>query len=256
MIHIRSKREIDLIRNSCRIVVEAFKKAEAMIAPGVRTIDIDREVEAFIRSKGARPAFKGYDGFPKSCCISVNEEVVHGIPGDRVLHEGDIVSVDIGVECEGFFGDSAATYAVGEVSREKRRLMEVTRRALEEGVRMAVSGNRLSDISHAIQTVVEDAGFSVVRDLVGHGIGRELHEPPQIPNYGAPNSGPRLRPGMVLAIEPMVNMGTYKVKTKRDKWTVVTKDGLPSAHYEHTVVVTEDGPDILTMSIYGERTAH
>jgi len=251
MIHIRSKREIELIRNSCRIVVETFRMVRGLIRPGVRTIEIDREVEKFITSKGARPAFKGYNGFPGSCCISVNEEVVHGIPGDRTLREGDIVSVDIGVECEGFFGDSAVTYAVGEIASDKRRLMEVTLDSLNEGVKKAVPQNRLSDISHTIQRIVEGAGYSVVRDLVGHGIGRQLHEEPQIPNYGSPNSGPRLRPGMVLAIEPMVNMGTYKVKTKRDKWTVVTKDGSPSAHFEHTVVVTENGPDILTLNVLG-----
>ncbi|RMF58989.1 MAG: type I methionyl aminopeptidase [Calditrichaeota bacterium] len=246
MIHIRSKREIELIRHSCRIVVEALDMVGELIEPGVKTSFLDQEIERFIRSRGARPAFKGYNGFPASSCISVDDEVVHGIPGDRVLKEGEIVSVDIGVECEGFFGDAARTYAVGRISEEKQRLLDVTWNSLAEGLQWARAGERLSNISHTIQTIVESANFSVVRELVGHGIGRKLHEDPQIPNYGAPNSGPRLRAGMVLAIEPMVNLGTYRVKTKADQWTVVTEDGLPSAHYEHTVAVTENGPEILT----------
>ncbi|MFQ5863639.1 MAG: type I methionyl aminopeptidase [bacterium] len=249
MIHIRSRREIELIRNSCQIVVDAFKIVERLIRPGIETKIIDNEVEKFICSKGAKPAFKGYRGFPASSCISVESEVVHGIPGKRILREGEIVSVDIGVECEGFFGDGAKTYAVGEISAEKKRLMKVTLEALDVGVLQARTGKRLSDISHAIQSIVEAANYSVVRDLVGHGIGRKLHEDPQIPNYGSPNSGPRLRPGMVLAIEPMVNMGGYKVDTTSDQWTVVTTDGLPSAHFEHTVVVTHDGPEILTKDL-------
>lgn len=246
MIHIRSEREIELIRNSCKIVVEALEIVGNLIKPGLETAVIDREIEKFVVSRGARPAFRNYRGFPANCCVSVEDEVVHGIPGKRILKEGDIVSVDIGVECEGFFGDSANTYAVGEISKEKKRLMNVTCDSLEAGVKQAVLGKRLSDISHAVQTVVENAGFSVVRDLVGHGIGRKLHEDPQIPNYGSPNSGPRLRRGMVLAIEPMVNLGNYRVKTRSDKWTVVTEDGSPSAHFEHTVVITGGGPEILT----------
>jgi methionyl aminopeptidase len=249
MIHIRSQREIELIRKSCEIVIEVFELVEQLIEPGIETRMIDREVEKFIISKGARPAFKGYNGFPASACISVEDEVVHGIPGRRALKEGEIVSVDIGVELEGFFGDSAKTFAVGKISSEKKRLMRVTLQALNQGVRQAKVGNRVSDISHTIQTIVESANFSVVRDLVGHGIGRKLHEEPQIPNYGSPNSGPRLRPGMVLAIEPMVNMGNYEVKTEPDNWTVVTSDGLPSAHFEHTVVVTNGEPEILTKSV-------
>lgn len=249
MIHIRSRREIELIRNSCQIVVEAFEIVESLIRPGIETKIIDNEVEKYIYSNGAKPAFKGYKGFPASSCISVENEVVHGIPGKRALKEGEIVSVDIGVECEGFFGDGAKTYAVGEISPEKKRLMKVTLEALNIGVIQARVGNRLSDISHAIQTTVEAADYSVVRDLVGHGIGRKLHEDPQIPNYGSPNSGPRLRPGMVLAIEPMVNMGDYKVNTTSDEWTIVTADGLPSAHFEHTVVVTNGGPEILTKGL-------
>ncbi len=249
MIHIRSKREIELIRNSCRIVVEAFKVAERFVKPGVMTSTIDSEVAKFIRSKGAQPAFKGYRGFPANICISVEDEVVHGIPGNRALKEGEIVSIDIGVECEGFFGDGAKTYAVGEISTEKKKLMRVTLQALNEGVKEARSGARLSNISHRIQTIVEAANFSVVRDLVGHGVGRKLHEDPQIPNYGSPNSGPRLRPGMVLAIEPMVNLGGFEVVTEEDNWTVATEDGFASAHFEHTVVVTEGEPDILTIGL-------
>ena len=246
MIHLRSKREIDLIRRSCEIVMEALGLAERLIEPGIETRVIDREIEKLIVSKGARPAFKGYRGFPASCCISVEDEVVHGIPGSRKLKEGEIVSIDIGVQFEGFYGDSAKTYAVGEISPEKKRLMDVTLEALRKGVKQARVGKRLSDISHTIQTIVEGANFSVVRDLVGHGVGRKLHEDPQIPNYGPPNTGPRLRPGMVLAVEPMVNMGDYKVITADDNWTVLTADGLPSAHFEYTIVVTENGPEILT----------
>lgn len=246
MIHIRSKREIELIRKSCDIVVKAFEVVDKLIEPGIETRIIDKEVEKFIVSKDARPAFKGYNGFPASCCISIEDEVVHGIPSKRKLKEGEIVSVDIGVECEGFFGDSAKTYEVGQISKERKRLMRVTLEALNKGVMQATTGKRLSDISYTIQVVVESANYSVVRDLVGHGIGRKLHEDPQIPNFGRPNQGPRLRPGMVLAVEPMVNMGGYKVKTSADNWTIVTEDGLPSAHFEYTVVVTNSEPEILT----------
>ncbi|MFQ5675014.1 MAG: type I methionyl aminopeptidase [bacterium] len=246
MIHIRSKHEIECIRRSCEIVLEAFEIVEKLIKPGVKTGFLDEEIEKFILSKGARPAFKGYRGFPASSCISVENEVVHGIPGTRRLREGEIVSVDIGVEYDGFFGDSAKTFAVGDISQEKRRLMTVTMEALREGVGQAISGGRLHDISHRIQTIVEDANYSVVRELVGHGIGKKLHEDPQIPNFGSRDSGPRLREGMVLAIEPMVNYGSYEVETLDDEWTVVTADGSPSAHFEHTVAVTSNGPEILT----------
>ncbi|MFQ5772814.1 MAG: type I methionyl aminopeptidase [bacterium] len=248
MIHIRSKREIECIRNSCKIVIEAFNIVENLIRPGITTALVDKEIEQFIDSKGAKAAFKGYNGFPASSCISVEDEVVHGIPGKRILKEGEIVSVDIGVEFEGFFGDGAKTFAVGQVTPEKKHLMEVTLYSLNEGLKQAKAGNRLSNISHRIQTIVENAHYSVVRELVGHGIGRKLHEDPQIPNFGTPNSGPRLRPGMVLAIEPMVNFGGYEVRTKSDNWTVVTEDGSPSAHFEHTIVVTNDEPEILTLN--------
>lgn len=249
MIHIRNRREIDLIRKSCEIVLEALDVAEEMIEPGIETRAIDDAIESLIRSRGARPAFKGYRGFPASSCISVEEEVVHGIPGKRRLKEGEIVSIDIGVEFEGFFGDSAKTFAVGAISPEKKRLMAVTLRALNEGVKRVIPGERLGSVSHTIQTIVEGANYSVVRELVGHGIGTKLHEDPQIPNYGKPKSGPRLRPGMVLAIEPMVNMGGFEVQTLLDNWTVVTADGLPSAHFEHTVAVTEEGHEILTQGL-------
>ncbi len=246
MIHIRSKREIELIRNSCRLVLAAFDFVEKLIEPGVETGFLDRQIEKFIKSKGARPAFKGYRGFPASSCISVEDEVVHGIPGKKILEDGEIVSIDIGVECEGFFGDSAKTFAVGEISPEKKRLMSITKQSLDEGVKEANCDARLSNISHRIQTIVEGANFSIVRELVGHGIGRKLHEDPQVPNFGPRNSGPRLREGMVLAIEPMVNFGDYEVETLNDKWTVVTADGSPSAHFEYTVAVSNNGPEILT----------
>ncbi|MCH8981301.1 type I methionyl aminopeptidase [candidate division KSB1 bacterium] len=246
MIHIRSQREIELIRNSCRVVLAAFDLVEKLIEPGVETGFLDRQIEKFIKSKGARPAFKGYRGFPASSCISVEDEVVHGIPGEKILKDGEIVSIDIGVECEGFFGDSAKTFAVGEISPEKKRLMSITKQSLDEGVKEIKPGVRLSNISHKIQTIVEDAKLSVVRDLVGHGIGTQLHEDPQIPNFGSRDLGPRLREGMVFAIEPMVNFGGFKVKLLKDKWTVVTKDGSPSAHFEYTVAVSNNGVEILT----------
>ncbi|MBN1481438.1 type I methionyl aminopeptidase [candidate division KSB1 bacterium] len=249
MINIRNAREIEQLRKSAQIVVEALKLIEARIQPGVKTGDLDLEIADFIYSKGARPAFKGFRGYPANSCISVDEQVVHGIPGPRLLKEGEIVSVDIGVELKGYYGDAAKTFKVGEVEPEKERLMQVTKESLELAVQAAVVGNRLSDIGHAVQTHVEAAGFSVVRDLVGHGLGTEMHEPPQIPNYGPPGKGPRLKPGMVFAIEPMVNMGSYEVYTEKDNWTVVTSDGKPSAHFEHDVVITNGKPEILTAGL-------
>jgi methionyl aminopeptidase len=249
MIAIRSPREIEHIKRSCRIVVEAFGVVEKLMKPRVRTSEVDSEVEEFILSRGARPAFKGFQGYPANICISIDNQVVHGIPGRRKLERGQIVSVDIGVELEGYYGDGAKTFPIGEVSEEKKRLMAVTRKALYEGIKAAQEGNRLSDISYAVQFTVEDAHFSVVRDLVGHGIGRMLHEDPQIPNFGKPHQGPRLRAGMVLAIEPMVNLGDYLVRTIDDDWTVETVDGLPSAHFEHTVVVNKGEPEILTYGL-------
>lgn len=246
MIIVKSEQEIEQIRSSCHIIVEAFKIVRQLIAPGISTKEIDREVEKYIKSRGGYPAFKGFKGYPASTCISIDNQVVHGIPGARRLEEGEIVSVDIGVELNNYFGDAARTFAVGMVSAEKTRLMEVTHQALYAGIEKAIEGNRISDISHAVQTTVEAAGYNVVRDLVGHGIGRELHEPPQIPNYGAANLGPRLKSGMVLAIEPMVNMGSWEVVVLKDQWTVVTRDGKPSAHYEHTIAVQAAQPLILS----------
>jgi len=217
------------------------------IKPGITTKELDQIVEDFLKSQNAIPTFKGYNGFPYSICASVNEEVVHGMPGDRKLKEGDIISVDIGATFEGYVGDSAKTFFVGEVDDEKRRLVEVTRQSFYEGIKFAKESCRLSDISHAIQEYVENAGFSVVRDYVGHGVGKNMHESPQIPNFGKPGKGPRLQQGMVLAIEPMINAGTYNVKVLDNDWTVVTLDGKPSAHYEHTIAITDGEPELLTV---------
>lgn len=246
MIIIKSDEEIELIKKSCEIIVEAFEIAQSIIKPGIATKDIDKEIESLILSRNAIPAFKGFNGFPASTCISVEDQVVHGIPGSRRLKEGEIVSVDIGVKYKGYYGDAARTFAVGEISEGKQRLLEVTRQALLNGIEQARQNNRISDISHAVQSTVEEAGYSVVRDLVGHGVGRRLHEPPQIPNYGVPNQGPRIKRGMVLAIEPMVNMGGFEVELERDKWTVHTKDRKPSAHFEHSVAITDNDPIILS----------
>lgn len=251
MIIIKSPREIELIRKSCRIVADTFEHISKIIRPGIATREIDKQVENYIRSRGAKPAFKGYRGFPASACISINDAVVHGIPSKEKLKVGQIVSVDIGVEYQNYFGDGARTFVIGAIPEKTRKLLNITKQALYKGIDVARVGNRLSDISHSIQTHVEQAGFSVVRDLVGHGVGRKLHEDPQIPNYGPPNKGPRLKPGMVLAIEPMVNMGGYEVFfDDDDKWTVRTVDGLPSAHFEHTVAITENGVDILTDGLF------
>ncbi len=231
---------------ACRIVAETLDLIEGMIERGIQTRELDLAAEAHIEGRGARPAFKGYRGYPATLCISVNDQVVHGIPGPLRLKEGDLVSVDVGVVCDGFYGDAAGSYLVGQGTDETRRLLQVTRDALEVGIGEAVPGKRVSDISHAIQTVVESNGFSVVRDFVGHGIGRSLHEDPQIPNYGDPGKGALLKPGMTLAIEPMVNAGGSGVRILADRWTAVTLDGRASAHFEHTVAVTENGPRILT----------
>lgn len=253
MIHIKSERELDHIRESCRLVVETFRVVEGLIAEGITTQEIDRTVDTFIKKSGGRPAFKGYRVgkavFPASSCISVEDEVVHGIPGRRKLQNGQIVSIDIGVEYQGYFGDGAKTFAVGRIDDLRVRLMRVTLESLYKGIAKAAKGNRVSDISNAIQIHAENAGFSVVRELVGHGTGRNLHEDPQIPNYGKPNTGPRLRTGMVLAIEPMINAGKEHVRTQHDEWTVIAKDGLPSAHFEHTVVVREGEAEILTKGL-------
>jgi methionyl aminopeptidase len=246
VITLKNEHQIDLMRKAGQIVAETHRLLSKMIAPGVTTQELDQAAEKFIRSRGALPAFKGYNGFPATICASINEEVVHGIPGLRKLENGDIISIDIGAVKNGYYGDSAATYPVGEVSEEKLRLISVTKEALMEGIKQGVIGNRLTDISHAIQLYVEGHGFSVVRDYVGHGIGQAMHEEPQVPNFGKPGHGPRLTKGMTLAVEPMVNIGTYKVRTLLDNWTVVTKDGQCSAHFEHTIAITEGGPEILT----------
>ncbi|MDQ7054028.1 MAG: type I methionyl aminopeptidase [candidate division KSB1 bacterium] len=259
MIHLRNEREIEAIRQSCAIVVETLRMVNEIIEEGMTTSDLDAEIETFIRKHNARPAFKGYQGFPASACISLNDEVVHGIPNRRRIKAGDLVKVDVGVEKDGYFGDAAMTYVIGAIDDEAQRLLRVTHEALMLGIDKTRYGNRLSDISHAIQQHVERAGFSVVRQLVGHGIGKKLHEDPQVPNYGKPGRGPRLRPGMVLAIEPMVNAGTYDVVTDDDGWTVRSADGSLSAHFEHTVVIRKDGPEILTEGleqIYGEKRTH
>ncbi len=247
MIIIKSKREIEQLKKSSAIVAEVFEKIKKAIEPGVQTKELDRIAEDIIRSKGGIPAFKGYRGFPATVCISINEEVVHGIPGQRRLKEGDIVSIDVGVNLNGYFGDGAITLPVGEVDEIGKRLIEVTEKALYIGIEKARPGNRLFDISNAIQTWVESNGFSVVRDFVGHGIGKDLHEEPQIPNFGPPNQGPRLEEGMVFALEPMVNEGTHMVKILSDGWTVVTADGKRSAHFEHTIAITDDGAEILSI---------
>ncbi|WP_027415395.1 type I methionyl aminopeptidase [Aneurinibacillus terranovensis] len=246
MIICKSKAEIDIMREAGRIVALTHQELQKALHSGITTQELDDIAERFIRKHGANPSFKGYGGFKGSICTSVNEELVHGIPGKRRLNEGDIISLDIGAEVEGYHGDSAWTYGIGDISPDNQRLLDVTEKSLFEGLAVAKPDARLTDISHAIQVYVENAGYSIVREYVGHGIGRDLHEDPQIPNFGPPGRGPRLKPGMVLAIEPMVNAGERYVRTLEDKWTVVTTDGSMCAHFEHTIVITEDGYDILT----------
>jgi len=248
MIRINTAEELMRIRESAQIVGRCLAMLATEVRPGVSTQELDRVAEEFIRAEGGEPAFKGYRGFPASICASVNEEVVHGIPSaGRVLKEGDVISLDIGVRKGGFYGDAARTFPVGTISEAARRLLEATERSLLAGIEMARPEGRVSDISAAIEREVKRSGFSVVRALVGHGVGRELHEEPQVPNYGRPGEGPRLRAGMVLAIEPMVNLGGADVVTLSDQWTVVTADRQLSAHFEHTVAIGEDGPEILSL---------
>ena len=247
MIIIRSPREVEHIRKANVVVAEVLVRLKTLVVPGVTTDELDGISEEIILSKGAVPAFKGYRGYPKTLCVSINEEVVHGIPNQRKLKEGDVVSLDVGTNLDGYFGDAALTLPVGEVDESARKLLEVTEKALYIGISMAKVGNRLFDISHAIQQWVESHGFSVVRDFVGHGIGKNLHEEPQIPNYGSPHQGPRLEKGMVFALEPMVNEGTYEVRILADGWTVVTADGKRSAHFEHTIAITDGEADILSI---------
>jgi methionyl aminopeptidase len=247
VIIIKSPREIEQLRKSNALVAEVFHRLREIIAPGITTQELDQVAEEIILSRGAVPAFKGYRQFPATVCVSINEEVVHGIPGGRRLKEGDVVSLDVGANLNGYFGDSAITLPVGEIDQAGQKLLEVTERALYIGIEMAKVGNRLFDISYAIQTWVESKGFSVVRDFVGHGIGKSLHEEPQIPNFGSPHQGPRLEKGMVFALEPMVNEGSYEVRILSDGWTVVTVDGKRSAHFEHTIAITDGGAEILSI---------
>ena len=247
MIVIKTQNEIDLMRQAGKIVAETLSLVEKKVKPGVTTAELDRVAEEFITKHGAKPSFKGLYGFPASLCISVNEQVVHGIPGGYVLQDGDIISVDCGAELNGFHGDAARTFAVGNISEEAQRLIDVTKESFFKGIEKAQVGNRISDISHEIQSYVEASGFSIVRDFVGHGIGTKVHEDPEVPNFGRPGRGPKLVTGMALAIEPMVNMGTYRVTTLSDDWTVVTADKKLSAHYENTIVILPDGPEVLTL---------
>lgn len=248
MITIKSQKEIDLMRHAGKIVAGAHALVGEMIKPGVTTQELDHAVELYIREADAIPTFKGYGGFPNSICASINEVVVHGIPEKRRLQDGDIISIDIGATYQGYVGDAAITHGVGTISEEAEKLIRVTRESFYQGIAFAKDGYRLSDISNAIQRYVEENGFSVVRDYVGHGVGKQMHEDPPIPNYGPKGRGPRLRQGMTLAIEPMVNIGTYDVVTLKDGWTVVTTDGKLSSHYEHTILITGTGdPELLTV---------
>ena len=248
MIVLKTKSEIEIMRQAGRLVAMTLDMVAESIKDGMTTKQLDLLIEDFIRSHGARPAFKDYQGFPASACISIDDEVVHGIPGERVIQEGEIVSVDVGTIVDDFYGDSARTYAIGKVSDEKKALMDNTLKSLMAGIDKARKGNKLGAVSAAVQAVAEADGYGVVRQLVGHGIGRKMHEEPQVPNFGLPDDGPVLETGMVIAIEPMINLGTHKVKTMPDGWTVVTADGQPSAHFEHTVAITDNGPDILTIA--------
>lgn len=248
MIVLKTNRELNLMREACRISAGALRVAGEAVEPGVTTEEIDRLAYQYIISQGAKPNFLNYAGFPATACISINDEVIHGIPSKtRVLRQGDIVSIDLGAAINGYNGDNAATFAVGSVSPEAERLINTTRESLYEGIRAAVAGGRIGDISSAVQRYCEERGFSVVRDYVGHGVGAKLHEDPSVPNFGTPGRGVRLLPGMTIAIEPMINMGGWEVKRLSDGWTVKTKDGSLSAHFEHTVAITNDGPKILTV---------
>ena len=247
MIPLKSEKDLEYLRASGKILSLVIKEVRKIVKPGITTNEIDRFAERLILENNAQPAFKGYKGFPATTCISVNEEVVHGIPSERKLVEGDIVSIDLGVNFCGYFSDSAVTLAVGKIDAKRKKLIDVAKRSLELGIKEARPGNHLSDISSSIQKYVENNGFSVVRQFVGHGIGSNLHEEPEIPNFGRPGEGPLLKDGMVLAIEPMINMGTWEAEILSNGWTAVTKDDLPSAHFEHTVAITKRGNEILTV---------
>ena len=250
MVFTRSKKEIKMITKSCQIVADTIDMLTEFVVPGVLISDLDKKAESYIISRGARPAFKGYMGFPSTLCISIEDAVVHGIPGDVELKEGQIVGIDCGAELNGYYGDHAKTFSVGKISNEKKKLMEITEESLYKGIEKAVPGNYVGDIGYAVQTHAESNGFSVVRELVGHGIGENLHEEPQVPNYGVPNQGYKLHTGMCIAIEPMINLGGKEIYTANDGWTILTADGKASAHFEHTIAILDDGPKILSKVSY------
>ena len=248
MIVLKTGRELSIMREACRISAGALQTAGKAVEPGVTTAEIDRLAEEYIRSQGGEPNFKNYEGYPATACISINNEVIHGIPSTKRKHRaGDIVSIDLGAKFDGYHGDNAATFACGDISEEAKRLMDATRESLYEGIKAARAGGRIGDIGHAVQAYVEARGYTVVRQFVGHGVGTHLHEAPEVPNFGTPGRGVRLIPGMTIAIEPMVNAGAAGVEVQPDGWTVLTKDGSLSAHFEHTVAITADGPKIMTL---------
>ena len=246
MVYTRSESEIDMISQSCQIVADTIEMLSEYVVPGTSLIDLDNKAEEFIVSCGARPAFKGYMGFPSTLCISIDDAVVHGIPHEGCLIEGQIVGIDCGAELNGYYGDHAKTFAVGNIAEEKNKLMQITKESLYKGIEQAVPGNYVGDIGYAVQTHAESYGYSVVRELVGHGIGEKLHEEPQVPNYGKPNEGYKLHVGMCIAIEPMINIGSKEIYTSKDGWTIHTQDGQVSAHFEHTIAIKKDGPHILS----------
>ena len=250
MVYKRSENEIKMISKSCQIVADTIDMLSELVVPGALISDLDKKAENFITSLGARPAFKGYMGFPSTLCISIEDAVVHGIPGDIELKEGQIVGIDCGAELNGYYGDHAKTFSVGKISSEKKELMRITEESLYKGIEKAVPGNYVGDIGYAVQTHAESNGFSVVRELVGHGIGQNLHEEPQVPNYGTPSQGYKLHAGMCIAIEPMINLGGREVYTAKDGWTILTADGKASAHFEHTIAILNDGPKILSKVSY------
>ena len=247
MVFKRSVDEIEMISESCQIVADTIEMLSEFVIPGCLVSDLDKKAENYIKSRGARPAFKGYMGFPSTLCVSIEDAVVHGIPEEIELEEGQIVGIDCGAELNGFFGDHAKTFAVGNISEDKKKLMSTTKESLYKGIEKATPGNTVGDIGYAVQTHAESNGFSVVRELVGHGIGESLHEEPQVPNYGLPNQGYKLHAGMCIAIEPMINLGGKEIYTAKDGWTILTVDGKASAHFEHTIAILEDGPKILSM---------
>ena len=247
MVFKRSVDEIEMISKSCQIVADTIDMITEFVVPGCLVSELDKKAESYIKSRGARPAFKGYMGFPSTLCVSIEDAVVHGIPGEIELEEGQIVGIDCGAELNGFYGDHAKTFAVGNISEEKKKLMTTTEESLYRGIEKATPGNTIGDIGYAVQTHAESNGYSVVRELVGHGIGESLHEEPQVPNYGSPNQGYKLHAGMCIAIEPMINLGSREIYTDKDGWTILTADGKASAHFEHTIAILEDGPQILSM---------